>query len=116
VGVPRDDAPFFQVDVRQHHAIAGDEPARQPLVQLFAGEIIPPVPGGFTSVAYHKRSEKGGGQQTLARRRCFASRWVAATRCPHPLSPSPEGRGDQRGEDKICLPRPTRVTSFAALP
>ena len=29
--------------------------------------------------------------------------------------PSPEGRGDQRGEDKICLPPPSRVTTFAAL-
>src|SRR6266849_9772885 len=41
--VLRDDCALCEIDVRDHHRIAGDEPASDLRVQLLARKVVPPV-------------------------------------------------------------------------
>src|SRR2546430_13461727 len=47
VRVLRDDAALLQVHVREHHLVTGDQATRKLLMQLFAGDLVPAIPGGL---------------------------------------------------------------------
>src|SRR5207244_11682117 len=100
VRVSRDHAPFFQVDVREHHAVARDQAPRQPLVQLLARNVLPSIPCRPALVAHRSRSRRRPATTLYAARRAVKARpsprILAHAQTPdylRHLSPQMEARG-----------------------
>src|SRR5207249_8737000 len=74
VRVLRDDAALLQVHVREHQLVTGDEATRKLFVQLFAGHVVPAVPGGCWLGA-HDDSPRRGEATTLP----FISWWSSTS-------------------------------------
>src|SRR5947199_5040825 len=45
----RDDGALLEIDLREHHALAGDEAAAEQRLQLLARQLVPAVPGSAIS-------------------------------------------------------------------